>query len=74
MGGKEYKVHAVWPSECYAFDILSSEPCIILAVKNMLKDYGIYDAEVIAPISGEIIGLENSKENILPNQENLKVC
>ena len=69
MGGKEYKVHAVWPSECYAFDILS-EPYD--TGSDDLESYGIYDADVIAPISGEIIGLENSEEDILPNKEEFK--
>jgi hypothetical protein len=52
MGGVEYKTHAYWPSECYAYDILK-EPYDIQS-KN-LYDYGIFGKEVRCPISGTII-------------------
>lgn len=69
FGGVNYKTHAVWPSECYAYDILV-EPYDI-ASKELTK-YGIYNADVVAPVSGTIIGLENSEEDILPNTEEFK--
>lgn len=66
FGGKEYKTHAVWPSECYAYDILS-EP-YDTGSKNLV-DYGIYNADVTAPISAVVIGVENSEADIEPNSE-----
>lgn len=45
FGGKDYRTHAIWPSECYAYDILS-EPYDIGAAD--LKSYGIYDADVLS--------------------------
>lgn len=65
-GGKEYKTHAVWPSECYAYDILV-EPYDIAS--DNLYDYGIYLADVVAPVSGTVIALEDKEEDIKPNTE-----
>lgn len=69
LGGKSYKTHAVWPSECYAYDILK-EPYNINS--NDLNDYGIYLSDVYCPISGTVIDLKDNEEDILPNTEDFK--
>ena len=66
FGGKEYKTHAYWPSECYAYDIVK-EPHDVGSSK--LEDYGIYNEDVICPVNGTIIGMENNEEDIKPNTE-----
>jgi hypothetical protein len=66
MGGVEYKTHAYWPSECYAYDILK-EPYDMQS-KN-LYDYGIFGKDVKCPISGTVIGMENEEPDIKPNSE-----
>jgi hypothetical protein len=67
FGGKDYKTHAVWASECYAYDILK-EPYGIKS--NDLNDYGIYLEDIHSPVSGIVIDLEESEEDIKPNTEN----
>ncbi|WP_075718860.1 M23 family metallopeptidase [Roseburia sp. 499] len=66
LGGKEYKTHAVWPSECYAYDILK-EPYDIDS--DDLYDYGIYLADVYCPVNGTVIDCKDTEEDILPNTE-----
>ena len=65
-GGKEFKPHAVWPSECYAYDIVKTPYEV---GSHRLEDYGIYQADVKAPIDGEVIGLKDDEEDVLPNTE-----
>ncbi|HAB60121.1 MAG TPA: hypothetical protein DCE48_05345 [Lachnospiraceae bacterium] len=67
FGGKEYKTHAMWPSECYAFDILK-EPYEVGS--NNLDDYGIFGEDIYSPVSSAIIGMENNEIDIEPNSEN----
>lgn len=69
LGGKDYKTHAVWPSECYAYDIVK-EPYDTNS--NELSDYGIYLADVYCPVSGTVIDLKDSESDILPNTEEFK--
>lgn len=69
FGGKEYKTHAVWPSERYAYDILK-EPYDNASDK--LEDYGIYLADVYAPVSGVVIDVKDTEEDIPPNTEEFK--
>ncbi|HAB60423.1 MAG TPA: peptidase M24 [Lachnospiraceae bacterium] len=69
FGGKEFKSHAIWPSECYAYDIVV-EPYDTNS--GRLENYGIYMADVIAPVSGTVIGMENTEEDIMPNTEEFK--
>ena len=69
FGGKDYKTHAVWPSECYAYDILK-EPYNIQS--NHLSDYGIYLADVYCPVNGTVIEYKDTEEDILPNTEAFK--
>lgn len=66
LGGKEYKTHAVWPSECYAYDILK-EPYDIDS--DDLADYGIYLADVYCPVNGTVIDCKDTEKDILPNAE-----
>ncbi len=67
LGGKDYKTHAVWPSERYAYDILEQP----YDTGNAdLQSYGIYGKEVYAPIKGKIIEIHDGEEDIAPNVEN----
>lgn len=63
-GENEHITHAIWPSECYAYDLLV-EPYEVGSANN--EDYGIWGASVYAPVSGRIIGVENREEDIPPN-------
>ncbi|MBU3146287.1 M23 family metallopeptidase [Clostridium sp. CF012] len=58
--------HAKWASERWAYDLVM-EPKNI-GSKN-LRDYGIYDKEVIAPVSGTIVAAYDKENDILPNTE-----
>ncbi len=69
LGGKDYKTHAVWPSECYAYDIVK-EPYDINSKE--LTDFGVYLADVYCPVSGTIIDLKDNEEDISPNTEDFK--
>ncbi len=66
FGGKEYKTHAMWASECYAFDILE-EPYEVGS--SNLDDYGIFGEDIYSPVSGIVIGMENNEIDIEPNIE-----
>lgn len=66
FGGKEYKTHAIWPSECYAYDILAKPYDV---GSEELEDYGIYGRDVVAPVSGTIIDMVNTEIDIVPNTE-----
>lgn len=66
LGGKEYKTHAVWPSECYAYDIVKESYDID---SDNLHDYGIYLADVYCPVNGTVIDCKDNEEDILPNTE-----
>ena len=66
FGGKEYKSHAMWPSECYAYDIVK-EPHDVGS--PALEDYGIYNCDVYSPVSGTVIATLNSEPDIVPNTE-----
>lgn len=69
LGSEKLSSHAILPSECYAYDIVK-EPYIIGS--NNLNDYGVYLADVFSPVSGTIIGVENSQEDTPPNSEVIK--
>ncbi|MCY6959800.1 M23 family metallopeptidase [Clostridium brassicae] len=59
--------HVIWASERWAYDLVM-EPSNIDS-KN-LNDFGIYDKEVVAPVSGTIIAAYDEENDILPNTEN----
>lgn len=65
-GGKEYRTHAYWPSECYAYDIVK-EPYDVNS--NQLNDYGIFGADVISPVSGTVIDIYDEEPDIVPNAD-----
>lgn len=65
-GGKKYKAHAIWPSECYAYDILV-EPYGIDS--DNLRDYGIYLADIVSPVMGTVIAVHDEEEDIAPNTD-----
>jgi hypothetical protein len=58
--------HAIWASERWAYDILI-EP--YSSGSPLLEDYGIWDAEVIAPVSGVIVAAYDDEADITPNTE-----
>ncbi len=66
FGGKSYRTHAMWPSECYAYDILA-KPYEVGS--NNLEDYGIFGRDVVAPIQGTILEVHDGEPDIIPNSE-----
>ena len=66
FGGKNYKAHAMWPSECYAYDIVKRPHDV---GSENLSDYGIYNCDVYAPVSGTVIAIENHEPDITPNTD-----
>lgn len=69
FGGPDFKPHAIWPSECYAYDIVK-EPYNNGSDKP--EDYGVYLADIYSPVSGTVIDLYESEEDIQPNTEEYK--
>lgn len=66
FGGKEYKSHAMWPSECYAYDILK-EPYEVGS--ENLDDYGIFGCDVHSPVSGTVLDTVRDEPDIAPNTD-----
>jgi len=58
--------HVIWASERWAYDLVI-EPAGV-GSKN-LSDYGIYDKEVVAPVSGTIIAAYDKENDIPANTE-----
>ena len=58
--------HTIWASERWAYDLFI-EPAD-MGSKN-LEDYGIYNKEVVAPISGTVVAAYDAEGDILPNTE-----
>ncbi|ERK29508.1 M23 family metallopeptidase [Clostridium intestinale] len=58
--------HATWASERWAYDLVM-EPYNI-GSKN-LEDYGIYNKDIISPISGTIISSYDNEDDISANTE-----
>lgn len=63
---KTNKLHVKMPSERWAYDLVM-EPSNIGSKE--VQDYGIYDKEVIAPVSGTVVGTCDKEEDIEPNSE-----
>lgn len=61
--------HAMVPMERWGYDLLVA-PFSIKSDK--LRDYGIYDKEVIAPASGTIVEAYDGEDDIVPGSENNK--
>lgn len=58
--------HAIWASERWAYDLFIKPAD--MGSKN-LEDYGIYNKEVVAPISGTVVAAYDEENDILPNTE-----
>ncbi|USB32301.1 M23 family metallopeptidase [Paenibacillus sp. YPG26] len=67
-GGDDLKHnrHALWPMERWAYDFMM-EPA--LTGSNRLEDYGIFGADVLAPVSGTIVGAYDGEEDQKPGTE-----
>ncbi|MHC1747122.1 MAG: M23 family metallopeptidase [Cellulosilyticaceae bacterium] len=61
--------HAVWASERWAYDLVM-EPYEVGSKK--LEDYGIWNQEVIAPISGTVVEAYDDEDDITPGTEDFK--
>jgi len=61
--------HAMAPMERWGYDLLV-EPFSVKSKK--LEDLGIYDEEVVAPISGIIVEAYDGEDDMLPGAENNK--
>lgn len=61
--------HAIWASERWAYDLLMPPYDI---ESQTLSDYGIYGAEIYAPIKARVIGLYDREEDILPHTEDFR--
>lgn len=59
--------HAIVPMERWAYDLLV-EPYSVSS--DELNDYGIYDVDISAPISGTIIDVYDQESDILPGSDN----
>ncbi len=66
FGGETFRSHAVWPSERYAYDILVTP---YDSDSTVLEEYGIYNKEVVSPIAGTVIAMENDEVDIPPHSE-----
>ena len=66
VGGAKHTPHAIWPSECFAYDIVKKPSDI---GSTVLSDYGIWEEEVFAPVSGTVIGVETQEPDIIPNTQ-----
>lgn len=58
--------HAIWASERWAYDLVM-EPNSICSKK--IEDYGIYDKEIVAPISGIVVEAYDKERDIEPTRE-----
>lgn len=58
--------HAIWASERWAYDLVM-EPNSIGSKKT--EDYGIYDKEIVAPISGTVVEAYDKERDIEPTRE-----
>jgi hypothetical protein len=58
--------HVLWASERWAYDLLI-EPAELGS--QTLEDYGIYDKEVVAPVSGTVVDAYDDEEDIPANSE-----
>ncbi|MFF2015826.1 M23 family metallopeptidase [Paenibacillus sp. NPDC058177] len=58
--------HVIWASERWAYDILI-EP--YNSDSPVLEDYGIWNVEVISPVSGVVVAAFDDEDDIMPNTE-----
>lgn len=62
----EDNYHAILPCERWAYDLLSP-PALVDSTNT--EDYGIYGAEVLAPISGTVVGVYDEEEDLEPGSQ-----
>lgn len=71
-GGDELKYnypHSLVPCEKWAYDILKLPAN---TGSSKLEDYGIYNKDVVAPISGTVVAAYDKEADIAPNTEEFK--
>lgn len=56
--------HVIWASERWAYDMVMKPEN---TGSEILEDYGIYDKEVVAPISGTVVEAYDDEDDIMPN-------
>lgn len=61
--------HVTWASERWAYDLVI-EP--YNTGNTDLASYGIWDKEVVAPVSGTVVEAYDDEDDILPNTEDFK--
>ncbi len=66
FGGEDYTIHALWPSECYAYDLVKYPYNLD---SHVLSDYGIYMTDVLSPIAGKVTEVKDYEDDIVPNTE-----
>ncbi|WMT39042.1 M23 family metallopeptidase [Paenibacillus sp. D2_2] len=60
--------HVIWPSERWAYDLLM-EP--YSTGSRNFEDYGIWNQEVLAPVSGTVIAAYDAEPDIVPGSEDI---
>lgn len=71
-GGDTTKVnlpHATWASERWAYDLVMKP---YDTGEHELESYGIWNKEVVAPVSGVVVEAYDDEEDIMPNTEESK--
>ena len=66
FGGADYRSHAMWPSERYAYDIVCDPHN---TGSSSLTDYGIFNAEVYAPVNGTVLAAKDDEADIQPGSD-----
>lgn len=60
--------HVIWPSERWAYDLVM-EP--YNSGSTISEEYGIWDQEVLAPVSGTVIAAYDKEPDITPGSEDI---
>lgn len=60
--------HAIWPSERWAYDLVM-EP--YNTGSTHLEDYGIWNKEILSPVSGTVIAAYDDEADIMPGSEDV---
>jgi hypothetical protein len=58
--------HVIWASERWAYDLVMKPHSI---GSKKIEDYGIYDKEIVAPISGTVVEAYDEERDIEPTTE-----
>ncbi|MDJ1477354.1 peptidoglycan DD-metalloendopeptidase family protein [Bacillus sp. LS15-K4] len=62
----ETNYHVIKPNERWAYDILIP-PAEVKSSK--LEEYGIYGTDVLAPVSGTVVSINNDEKDLVPGSE-----